>query len=523
MPLETGTFINDLNTANPTSTDPKSQGDDHLRLVKTVLKNTLPGFTGIVLASGTEAQGATVNDYTVTLSPSPAAYTAWTGVQFKATHTNTAAVTLQIGALGTKSLLAVDGSALAAGDITTGEMVTAVYDGTSFYLTSGNDRASRDGDTYAGTHNFTGAVLIAPGKVDVTNGTAVNLALTGTPTAPTATFGTSSTQIATTQFAANLAFSSALPAQSGNAGRFVTTNGTSASWALPIADQTGRAGRLLATNGTTTSWGGLFSAYESRTANTILGIADCGKLIDITANTFTQTVTACATLTAGWYVGFRNSGTGVITIDPNASETIAGRTTILVYPGEEFIIQTDGTALYTVGRSNVVRLGSTAVTTAVASVDLETGFLDGEIKAVRIVGTNVTNSATATPWLRTKHSGAYRTTTYFYSPIYNDTSTLSNTSIASGSSIALTAVNMNVGRTLAFTADISGVKTAVNGGFLVEARCLYNPLSGTPGMGFVQATNTGGAAVEGVQFLWSSGNVAGNVTTATFDVWGFRA
>lgn len=72
-------------------------------------------------------------------------------------------------------------------------------------------------------------------KVDETSGTASNLTLTGTPVAPTASPGTSTTQLATTAFCAALAFSSALPAQTGNSGKFVTTNGTSASWDyLPI-------------------------------------------------------------------------------------------------------------------------------------------------------------------------------------------------------------------------------------------------------------------------------------------------
>lgn len=43
MALEAGTYISDLNQSNPVgATDPKSQGDDHIRLIKTVLKNTLP-------------------------------------------------------------------------------------------------------------------------------------------------------------------------------------------------------------------------------------------------------------------------------------------------------------------------------------------------------------------------------------------------------------------------------------------------------------------------------------------------
>lgn len=61
----------------------------------------------------------------------------------------------------------------------------------------------------------------------------------GTPTAPTPTAGDNSTRVATTAFAVGLAFASALPAQGGNAGKFVTTDGAVASWqAVP---QTGQA------------------------------------------------------------------------------------------------------------------------------------------------------------------------------------------------------------------------------------------------------------------------------------------
>jgi hypothetical protein len=44
MPLESATFIADLVNTNPVgATDPKSEGDNHLRLIKTALQNTLPG------------------------------------------------------------------------------------------------------------------------------------------------------------------------------------------------------------------------------------------------------------------------------------------------------------------------------------------------------------------------------------------------------------------------------------------------------------------------------------------------
>ncbi len=64
-------------------------------------------------------------------------------------------------------------------------------------------------------------------------------ALTGVPTSTTASSGTSTTQIATCAFVAAQAFNVALPAQAGNAGKYVTTDGTNASWgsiASPIAE-----------------------------------------------------------------------------------------------------------------------------------------------------------------------------------------------------------------------------------------------------------------------------------------------
>jgi hypothetical protein len=46
MTVETGTSIGDLDPQKPGPTDPKSEGDDHLRLIKSILKITFPAFTG---------------------------------------------------------------------------------------------------------------------------------------------------------------------------------------------------------------------------------------------------------------------------------------------------------------------------------------------------------------------------------------------------------------------------------------------------------------------------------------------
>lgn len=88
--------------------------------------------------------------------------------------------------------------------------------------------------------------------------------------------------------------------------------------------------------------------YSARTANTVLGPADKGKFIDVTSGTFSQTFSAAATLGSGWWVYLRNSGTGKITLDPDASEQIDGLTTFVMYPGEARFVQCDGSALRSV-------------------------------------------------------------------------------------------------------------------------------------------------------------------------------
>jgi hypothetical protein len=82
-------------------------------------------------------------------------------------------------------------------------------------------------------------------------------AFTGNPTAPTQASGTSNTTIATTAFVQQVALNNQLPLQSGNTGKYLTTDGSNASWqTVPteIPSQTGQAGKYLTTDGTSVSW-----------------------------------------------------------------------------------------------------------------------------------------------------------------------------------------------------------------------------------------------------------------------------
>lgn len=63
MALESATYVNGLNSSNPAATDGLSQADDHLRLLKSTIKNTFPNLSAAVDATAAELNildGATV-------------------------------------------------------------------------------------------------------------------------------------------------------------------------------------------------------------------------------------------------------------------------------------------------------------------------------------------------------------------------------------------------------------------------------------------------------------------------------
>lgn len=64
MALETGTYIDDLVVTNPTGADDRSTADDHLRLIKSTIKNSFPQIAGEVTATHIEMNilaGVTAN------------------------------------------------------------------------------------------------------------------------------------------------------------------------------------------------------------------------------------------------------------------------------------------------------------------------------------------------------------------------------------------------------------------------------------------------------------------------------
>lgn len=84
----------------------------------------------------------------------------------------------------------------------------------------------------------------------------------------------------------------------------------------------------------------------SKTANYTAVAQDRGNLIIASSGTWTLSLTAAATLGDGWFVHFRNNGTGIITIDPDSSEDLYGphgnASTLAIYPNEECTITCNG-------------------------------------------------------------------------------------------------------------------------------------------------------------------------------------
>lgn len=247
MTVETASYISQLVATNPTASDPKSQGDNHIRMVKTVLQTQFPNL-GAVAVTPTATQ---INNFIA----NGGIYSVGTSV-----------TSLTVGA-GSQTFTTQTGRGFAIGQ-----------------------------------------------SIKITSDADVNTFMTGVCTAYDTTTGAMSVLV-----------------------YGVSGSGTSALWSISVFIDSGSADLIR----------------SARTSNTILGTADKGTLIDITSGTFSQTFDAAATLGDGWWCYLRNSGTGVITLDPNAAETMDGVATKAIDPLQAVIVQCDGAALRTIALSGV--------------------------------------------------------------------------------------------------------------------------------------------------------------------------
>lgn len=111
----------------------------------------------------------------------------------------------------------------------------------------------------------------------------------------------------------------------------------------------GTTGQVLTSNGSsaptwaTASGGGGTKTISNKTAAYTVVAGDLGKIINCTSGTFTVSLTAAASLGSGFTCTIWNTGTGAITIDPNAAETIDGVATLILQQGEGLAVVCNGT------------------------------------------------------------------------------------------------------------------------------------------------------------------------------------
>jgi len=144
----------------------------------------------------------------------------------------------------------------------------------------------------------------------------------------------------------------ALPAATDFTGSSVTEGG----FKTAMTNQRGFLAGLLGTTGNVdaalAALGALGGQSVAKVAAYTVLVADRGKVFECNG-TFTLTLTAAATLGAGFSFIVVNTGSGVITIDPNASELINGVSGVTIAAGAWALISCNGTAFSAMGAGSV--------------------------------------------------------------------------------------------------------------------------------------------------------------------------
>lgn len=282
---------------------------------------------------------------TGSMSPQLTAYAAGQLFYFVANAANTGAVTINIDSLGAKAITRDGSTALAAGDINSGEVVVVIYDGTRFQMinaansfgnTTINGTLTVTGNTglqanvsitstlsVGGTFAVTGAAtlgstLAVTGKSDLPTvstasiNAAVALITTGTVTNLTA----SGASIASANIG-NLQFTAASIA-SINAGVAVVTNLTATSASIASAN----VGTAVITTGTVTSLTSTSASVAS--ANAAVALITTGTVTNLTS---TSASIASANLGTAVVTGLTVTGASIASVNVGAA-VLSGNLTL---------------------------------------------------------------------------------------------------------------------------------------------------------------------------------------------------
>ncbi|MDB5807023.1 MAG: hypothetical protein JWN73_4345 [Betaproteobacteria bacterium] len=258
-----------------------------------------------------------------------------------------------------------------------------------------------------------------------------------------------------------------------------------------------------------------------RAANTTLVAADNNGIFAATG-IFTQTFDAAATLGNGWQVTIRNDGAGVITLDP--TETIDGKTSLNLYPGESCNVTSNGVLFKTSGLgTGLVYVSKQTISSAVATVDvigIDSTFDEWVIKFYEVVP--ATNDIFLLGRVSEDNGATFKSAaaSYSWSSIINQNGTVTGAGSASDTSMRLSHQASNV------TTDggMNGQVTLYRPGDTTHSKVIQTEVNNLRLASGADASKAIGIyigsvnAINAFRFLETSGNIS----SGTFVLYGVR-
>lgn len=254
---------------------------------------------------------------------------------------------------------------------------------------------------------------------------------------------------------------------------------------------------------------GLSFATRTITGSDTIIASDIGKtLIFNSASAFTLAITAAATLGNGFWCRFKNVNSGLVTIDPNSSETVDGNATTVVPKNDSGIIACDGAGFSTLERPAIVPVERGSISNAASkAIEIPDGFDFVDLDLWRYSPTSA--SSTVIFEISTDGGSNYLTSSYKYHQFTVDTSgtvtgqgTTSDTAWRPGGALEDSATApANISFTLVDPKFASSIHRAEwNSSYLVKNGAYTKRFGG----GIQESTG----AVTHLRFYQNTGNIA---------------
>ena len=171
--------IKDLSTTDANNTGTAANAGFPENMAYSDVNNAARALEGMIArlyadTNGTVTTTGSSNAYLLTPNQTVAAYTAGDRYVFKASFTNTGAVTINVSSLGAKSIVKPSGDALASGEIASGGLYEVIYDGTNFQMQGADDpeNLTLTSLTVTGTTALNGNTTIGDAATDTVTITA---------------------------------------------------------------------------------------------------------------------------------------------------------------------------------------------------------------------------------------------------------------------------------------------------------------------------------------------------------------